>query len=139
MFYSDSRSKSRSVDSQQPSSNQLQFPTTLDDLISLNPFKETVVVPPPTPEPPKEHIVKDSETIPSIAASYDITPSELIRVNRLSARVIFPGQVLKIPPRGAHVSRESRAEEVPTTPPVYQRKFIKIHVRHITDGNVSMY
>lgn len=141
------RSKSRSVDStQQPTTssstttNQLQFPTTLDDLISLNPFKEKEKDLPTVQEPqqpPKEHIVKESDTITSIAASYDVTPSELIRVNRLSTRVIFPGQVLKVPPRSLPISDNSSEQALPKTPPVYQRKFIKIHVKHITDGNVS--
>jgi len=132
------RNKSRSVDSSQQqnqSSNQLQFPTTLDDLISLNPFKDitSTTVIPDQPQPPRDHVVKDTDTIPSIAASYDVTPSELIRYNRLATRVVFPGQVLKIPPRSS--SQDYKPPVAPREEPVYQRKFIKIHVRHITDGN----
>ena len=44
---------------------------------------------------PREHQVKERETVNSIAALYDVTPSELCQVNRLGmSRMVFPGQVL---------------------------------------------
>lgn len=45
------------------------------------------------------HEVKDSENLVSLAARYDTTPSVLAQYNRLSTRLIFAGQKLKIPPK----------------------------------------
>ena len=43
---------------------------------------------------PSEHVVADRETVTSIAAMYDITPSELVQTNKLGmSRMVFPGQV----------------------------------------------
>ena len=43
---------------------------------------------------PSEHVVADRETVASIAAMYDITPSELVQTNKLGmSRMVFPGQV----------------------------------------------
>ena len=47
---------------------------------------------------PTEHIVKERETVNSIAALYDLTPSEMAQANKLGmSRLVFPGQVLRIP------------------------------------------
>ena len=46
-----------------------------------------------------EHVVRDRETLASIAALHEVTPSELVSHNRLGmSRMVFPGQVLRIPP-----------------------------------------
>lgn len=51
------------------------------------------------PEDPVVHVVKSGETLRSIAAFYDTTPSILARANRItSSGLIFPGDKLKIPP-----------------------------------------
>merc|ERR1712013_160075 len=81
---------------------------------------------------PKDHIVSDRETLTSIAAMYDVTPSELAQKNKLGmSRLVFPGQVLRIPP-----------PPPPTPPPpdpvaeleIIEYQFIKLRVRHITAG-----
>jgi len=81
---------------------------------------------------PKDHIVSDRETLTSIAAMYDVTPSELAQKNKLGmSRLVFPGQVLRIPP-----------PPPPTPPPpdpvaeleIIEYQFIKLRVRHITSG-----
>ncbi|KDR11626.1 Oxidation resistance protein 1, partial [Zootermopsis nevadensis] len=38
-----------------------------------------------------------SDTLTSVAARFDTTPSELTKLNRLTTRLIFPGQVLYVP------------------------------------------
>jgi len=43
--------------------------------------------------------VKDSDTLTSVAARFDTTPSELAKMNRLATRLVFPGQVLFVPDR----------------------------------------
>ena len=43
---------------------------------------------------PTEHIVRDRETVTSIAAMYDLTPSELAQTNKLGmSRLVFPGLI----------------------------------------------
>ncbi|XP_060065002.1 nuclear receptor coactivator 7-like [Ylistrum balloti] len=49
------------------------------------------------PDGADEYSVKDSDTLESIAAFFDTTPSELKKLNRLTSRLIFPGQVLFVP------------------------------------------
>merc|ERR1719334_1216564 len=51
-----------------------------------------------TPELEIVHEVAGSETLNSIAASYATTPSPLAQHNKLTSRLIFPGQKLRIPP-----------------------------------------
>lgn len=41
--------------------------------------------------------VKASDTLTSVAARFDTTPSELAKMNRLATRLVFPGQVLYVP------------------------------------------
>lgn len=41
--------------------------------------------------------VKASDTLTSVAARFDTTPSELAKMNRLATRLVFPGQVLFVP------------------------------------------
>ena len=37
--------------------------------------------------------VRERDTLPSVAAKFQTTPSELSRINKIIGRVIFPGQV----------------------------------------------
>ena len=53
----------------------------------------------PRPEGTVEHVVDLSETLESISAKYDATPSELMKINRLALRMVFPGQRIFIPIR----------------------------------------
>lgn len=79
-----------------------------------------------------EHVVRDRETLASIAALHEVTPSELVSHNRLGmSRMVFPGQVLRIPP----------PPPPPPPPPdpvaeleIVEYQFIKLRVRHITSG-----
>jgi LysM repeat protein len=45
--------------------------------------------------------VEASDTLTSVAARFDTTPSELTKLNRLTTRLIFPGQVLYVPNKQA--------------------------------------
>ncbi len=38
-----------------------------------------------------------SDTLTSVAARFDTTPSELAILNRLPARTVFPGQEIRVP------------------------------------------
>ncbi|PVD32474.1 hypothetical protein C0Q70_07913 [Pomacea canaliculata] len=44
-----------------------------------------------------EYCVKPSDTLERIAAHHDVTPSELQKLNRLTSRMVFTGQILYIP------------------------------------------
>ncbi len=91
-------------------------------------------------EKEREHTVKDRETLNSIAAFYDTTPSALAQYNKMGAsKFIFPGKVLKIPPK-----EKPKASPQRQPPPkkhvvvdeeeIIERQFVKLNVRHITDG-----
>jgi LysM repeat protein len=97
----------------------------------------------------REHSVKDRETLNSIAAFYDTTPSALAQYNKMgSSRFIFPGKLLKIPPKEKPPPPPSPPPPPPSPPPqkkpvrhvvvgeeeIVERQFVKINVRHITDG-----
>ena len=109
------------------------------------------------------YTVKENDTITSVSASFDITPSELIKTNRLSTRNIFPGQVLRIPPKSNLITPNNSPVKTQQhgqqgnngrtgdggvtgtsssggnySKSESSRKFIKINVKHITDGNVRV-
>ncbi|XP_023727828.1 oxidation resistance protein 1 isoform X5 [Cryptotermes secundus] len=55
------------------------------------------------------YTVKASDTLTSVAARFDTTPSELTKLNRLTTRLIFPGQVLYVPDKqGSGTSGDER-------------------------------
>ncbi|XP_076058334.1 TLD domain-containing protein mustard isoform X5 [Oratosquilla oratoria] len=43
------------------------------------------------------YTVRSTDTLTSIAARFDTTPSELSKLNRLATRFLFPGQILVVP------------------------------------------
>ena len=46
-------------------------------------------------------MVSGRETVASIAAMYEVTPSELVSANKLGmARLVFPGQVSRVQYQG---------------------------------------
>ncbi|XP_064081810.1 uncharacterized protein LOC135198187 isoform X3 [Macrobrachium nipponense] len=132
------------------------------------------------PNPPSmTYTVSANDTLTSVAARFDTTPSELTKLNRLNTRFLFPGQVLAVPDKSAindektapdtAAQEESNGQDllanirpvtptqrgdtkIPLSPHNYPRtpansvdvdrsldqdcleKFLKISVRHITDG-----
>lgn len=48
-----------------------------------------------------EYIVQASETLESISAKCDATPSELVKINKLALRMVFPGQHIFVPDKDA--------------------------------------
>ncbi|XP_068157958.1 nuclear receptor coactivator 7 isoform X3 [Drosophila tropicalis] len=184
------RSKSRSVD------HGLAAPFDLDSLRSkveqrfesvdkLSKQKSSL----PT-IPTISYTVGNRDTLTSVAARFDTTPSELTHLNRLNSSFIYPGQQLLVPdksakddasssstneagdgggggsvsgkssperklssdeskdileglrpgsPKPGHIERvssNSQAEEEAnkSDDPVITQRFLKINVRHITDG-----
>ncbi|XP_065368215.1 oxidation resistance protein 1 isoform X2 [Calliphora vicina] len=183
------RSKSRSVD------HGLAAPFDLDSLRSKvegrfesvdrlsNERKKSSLPTIPT----VNYTVGNRDTLTSVAARFDTTPSELTHLNRLNSSFIYPGQQLLVPDKSAKdnvstsstddktggssasgksspIERKLSAEEQsydileslrPGSPkpghiervdstgrtdanksddPVITQRFLKINVRHITDG-----
>ena len=50
-----------------------------------------------TPIPTVQYTVKDRDTLTSVAARFDTTPSELTQLNRLGSSFIYSGQTLLVP------------------------------------------
>ncbi|XP_056644443.1 oxidation resistance protein 1 isoform X11 [Diorhabda sublineata] len=132
------------------------------------------------PENTTVYTVADRDTLTSVAARFDTTPSELTKLNRLATPYIFPGQQLYVPnreqpendsegstpvedshddlppaekellenlrpvsPKPGHVERVrtpscpqggSSTEYEDSESAVFRERFLKINVRHITDG-----
>ncbi|XP_024080710.1 nuclear receptor coactivator 7 isoform X3 [Cimex lectularius] len=126
------------------------------------------------PSPPIKtttYKVESSDTLTSVAARFDTTPSELAKLNRLASRTVFPGQVIRVPDKSAkkakqegedggdHASQTAstersdntdeediletlrvnspkpgHVERVGTPSSPHLEKFLRINVRHITDG-----
>jgi len=97
------------------------------------------------------HEVKGSETLNSIAAAYNTTPSLLAQHNRLTSRLIFPGQKLRVPPekkkeeggvkgqdeeplQGYRKMEKPKAVIYKEEAELIDSQFVRVNVRHITDG-----
>ncbi|XP_076270981.1 TLD domain-containing protein mustard isoform X23 [Rhynchophorus ferrugineus] len=176
------QSKSRSVDHGISSPYDLahlrsKVPLDRDLDGSTNSLSERKKTGPP--ENTTTYTVADRDTLTSVAARFDTTPSELTKLNRLGTPYIFPGQQLYVPlreaneddsggstpvedthddlppeekelldnlrpvsPKPGHVERvrtpsctqgsSTEHEEEPLS--VFRERFLKINVRHITDG-----
>nr|CAH8826043.1 unnamed protein product [Trichobilharzia regenti] len=44
-----------------------------------------------------EYVVQEGDSFNSVAARFDVTPSELCRINRFLSRTLFVGQMIKVP------------------------------------------
>ncbi|XP_063834374.1 oxidation resistance protein 1 isoform X3 [Ostrinia nubilalis] len=163
------RSKSRSVD------HGFAAPFDLEalrskvegrfDAVHRDEDEQIKRLPPPPPIKTMTYTVRDRDTLTSLAARFDTTPSELTKLNRLATQFIFPGQTLLVPDKrkdgdkdsdgpsesGDNTSESTQATsepaqekeildslrpvspEAPTSSSAPQR-FLKINVRHITDG-----
>ncbi|KAL9963260.1 hypothetical protein ACROYT_G032443 [Oculina patagonica] len=72
------------------------------------------------PDGTKEYLVDTNDTLAKIALSFDTTPSELTRINKLSSRMLFPGQTLFVPDKGLETSTSAESEpssSLPVTKP----------------------
>ncbi len=66
---------------------------------------------------PQTHIVRKGETLYSIAWRYGKDPDDVARWNRLgNGSLIYPGQVLRLAPRGSSDSRTASSQRRPSRP-----------------------
>lgn len=85
-----------------------------------------------------EYDVKDSDTLNSIAARFDVTPSELKKLNKLASEYIFPKQVLYIPSVDRK-KKEGKEDEmtVVESPPKEDKPRMDIPVIKLSDKPLS--
>ncbi|CAK1548396.1 unnamed protein product [Leptosia nina] len=105
------RSKSRSVD------HGFAPPFDLDslrskvegrfDAVQKDEDEQAKRLPPPPPIKTMTYTVRDRDTLTSLAARFDTTPSELTKLNRLATQFIFPGQTLLVPDKRKDGDKES--------------------------------
>ncbi|XP_072935793.1 nuclear receptor coactivator 7 isoform X6 [Epargyreus clarus] len=105
------RSKSRSVD------HGFAAPFDLDslrskvegrfDAIHRDEDEQAKRLPPPPPIKTMTYTVRDRDTLTSLAARFDTTPSELTKLNRLATQFIFPGQTLLVPDKRKDGDKDS--------------------------------
>ncbi|KFM79595.1 Nuclear receptor coactivator 7, partial [Stegodyphus mimosarum] len=110
------------------------------------------------PQGTEQYKVEANDTLAGIAARFDTTPSELAKLNRLSARIVFPGQLLFVPEKRNRAPEATENQETTDSlaPPQddrerrpsvtdalripYRRpsershRFLKVKARHFTDG-----
>ncbi|XP_022126631.2 nuclear receptor coactivator 7 isoform X13 [Pieris rapae] len=163
------RSKSRSVD------HGFAPPFDLDslrskvesrfDAVQKDEDEQAKRLPPPPPIKTMTYTVRDRDTLTSLAARFDTTPSELTKLNRLATQFIFPGQTLLVPDKRKDGDKESdgpsesgdntlESTQGASSEPAQEKelldnlrpgspeapastspqRFLKINVRHITDG-----
>ncbi|XP_071142987.1 oxidation resistance protein 1-like isoform X1 [Mytilus edulis] len=79
--------------------------------------------------------VKATDTLSSIAAHYDVTPSELKKLNKLTSQYIFPQQVLYIPSeeRKKKAEKKKEVEMVVGSPPKDDRPRMDIPIVKMAD------
>lgn len=53
----------------------------------------------------------DRDTLTSVAAHFDTTPSELTQLNRLGSSFIYPGQQLQVPDKSKKVDTDDTTSE----------------------------
>ncbi|XP_050351802.1 oxidation resistance protein 1 isoform X6 [Nymphalis io] len=105
------RSKSRSVD------HGFAAPFDLDslrskvegrfDAVNRDEDEQIKRLPPPPPIKTTTYTVRDRDTLTSLAARFDTTPSELTKLNRLATQFIFPGQTLLVPDKRKDGDKDS--------------------------------
>ncbi|XP_038208652.1 oxidation resistance protein 1 isoform X5 [Zerene cesonia] len=135
------------------------------DAVQKDEDEQAKRLPPPPPIKTMTYTVRDRDTLTSLAARFDTTPSELTKLNRLATQFIFPGQTLLVPDKrkdgdkdsdGPSESGDNTSESTQGAPsePAQEKeildslrpvspeapasnapqRFLKINVRHITDG-----
>ncbi|XP_050085007.1 uncharacterized protein LOC126570930 isoform X3 [Anopheles aquasalis] len=60
--------------------------------------------------PTVTYVVKDRDTLTSVAARFDTTPSELTQLNRLASSFIYSGQQLLVPDKNAKTSVDGESD-----------------------------
>ncbi|KAL3254017.1 hypothetical protein MRX96_054310 [Rhipicephalus microplus] len=97
---------------------------------SFGGWKQLSRTPTQPPSGAIEYVVKASDTLAGIAARFECTPGELTKMNRLTSRLIFPGQTLYIPIK----EQESQAADAADLPEHGRLEDAKASVAHHGTG-----
>ncbi|CAK9304826.1 unnamed protein product [Gordionus sp. m RMFG-2023] len=62
------------------------------------------------------YTVESRDTIENIALKYDILPSELVKLNKMSSRMLYPGQLIKVPNASYQLPPHQPQSEVEVDP-----------------------
>lgn len=74
------------------------------------------------PVPTISYKVGDRDTLTSVAAHFDTTPSELTQLNRLGSSFIYPGQQLQVPDKSKKVDTDDTTSEASSESIDHKRK-----------------
>ncbi|XP_078398278.1 nuclear receptor coactivator 7-like isoform X1 [Cetorhinus maximus] len=74
-----------------------------------------------------EYMAASQDTLNTIALKFDVTPNELVQINRLFSRVVVPGQILFVPDtHSSHGAVNSSGCGSPLTPPSSDAEYDKL-------------
>ncbi|XP_076164479.1 TLD domain-containing protein mustard isoform X3 [Ptiloglossa arizonensis] len=68
------------------------------------------------------YTVGDKDTLTSVAARFDTTPSELSKLNRLGSTFIYPGQQLRVPAKGEGRPGDGTTTDAPSPDPCHDHE-----------------
>ncbi|XP_038655679.1 nuclear receptor coactivator 7-like isoform X6 [Scyliorhinus canicula] len=78
------------------------------------------------PKGTTEYMAESQDTLNTIALKYDVTPNELVQINRLFSRVIVPGQILFVPDTHSSSGAANSSDRSPLTPPSSDAEYDKL-------------
>ncbi len=130
------------------------FGTTNDEIIATNRILNPIYTPivgqnltvvslngSPLPQEIRgtPHVVTLGETLPLIAAQYNLSPAQIIKANNLTyPTYLYPGQRLRIPSTERYRYLEGEWVDVQIRPlPIQQGATISIYVENLLDGQPS--
>lgn len=72
--------------------------------------------------PTTTYVVLNRDTLTSIAAKFETTPTELTHLNKLNSSFIYPGQTLLVPDKSASIKSEDDSNVSDRSSPVSHNK-----------------
>lgn len=79
--------------------------------------------------PTTPYVVLNRDTLTSIAAKFETTPTELTHLNKLNSSFIYPGQTLQVPDKSASIRSDDDSN-------VSDRSSPLLHNRSAEDGEL---
>lgn len=82
--------------------------------------------------PTTSYVVLNRDTLTSIAAKFETTPTELTHLNKLNSSFIYPGQTLQVPDKSASIRSDDDSN-------VSDRSSPLLHNRSAEDGELVFF
>lgn len=88
----------------------------------------------PQPVLGRSHVVQAGDTLLTLAAAYDVSPAEIVRLNGLAyPTYLYPGQPLRLPAEGNYQALPAGWQQVRVYPvPAVQGETIAVYVQPVT-------